>query len=103
MEHALLTVVTSIIVAALWLGLLLLIQGSLRIYRRLRTPQVVTCPATQSPAALDLGVKSPGMSSNHGPQQRHVRRCSRWPEHAQCDQACLQQVEATTEVYSWDK
>jgi hypothetical protein len=43
---------------------------------------VVTCPDNHEPAAVTLG-------------SEHLRSCSRWPEKAGCDEACLAQIEAS--------
>lgn len=85
MDHAL--AVTSLILAVLvtlWVIALAVADGLLRVYRGLKAPTVVHCPNSAAPAALQLqAVGATGV---------HVRRCSRWPEHAGCAQACLEQV-----------
>lgn len=57
-------------------------------------PHVVTCPSTKEPAALELVVHAPRVFSNSRVPPPRVRRCSRWPEHLQCSQVCLRQLDS---------
>jgi len=90
MEHMLSMIVAAIVAIPLWLVLVVFTERCVRLYRRLRPPFVVTCPATQTPAALTLQSSPSTMESSTGMTGQRVERCSRWPEHAPCDQACLQ-------------
>jgi len=94
MEHAVLILPIAVALLILWTAFLHAADVCLNIYRRLNAPRVVTCPATRKPAALDLAVDFPIALSNRRVAGHHVRRCSRWPQHAACDQRCLRQVEA---------
>ena len=98
MEYALLIIVSAVVAVALWPGFLLTMDGCLKIYRRLKAPYVVTCPATEEPAALELAVSAPSVFSNSCGPRPHVRRCSRWPEHEQCAQACLGQLDSSVDA-----
>jgi hypothetical protein len=62
-----------------WFAVLVLID----VYREVRQPQVVICPATTAEAAVRLG---PG---THLPA---VEGCSRWPAHRHCNQSCVEGV-----------
>jgi hypothetical protein len=92
MESVLL-ILASALLGGLWLGLLLTAEGCVKIYRRLRTPCVVICPVDHAPAALDLLSTPPPALSNRRVPHLCVRGCSRWPEHAGCDQACVRRIE----------
>jgi hypothetical protein len=84
------------IVAVLALvGLAVFLWPAVRAYRLARGTRVVTCPATQEPAAIELDVVEAMAAAvgGRGPALA-IEACTRWPEHAHCGQACLAQVEA---------
>jgi len=93
MEHAVLILPIAVVLTVLWPAFLQAMAVCVKIYRRLNAPRVITCPATMGPAALELAVSFPSALLNSRVADQYVRRCSRWPQHAQCDQSCLRQIE----------
>jgi hypothetical protein len=53
---------------------------------RYRSTSVITCPENAKPAAVKQRLRG------------DLRACSRWPEMAGCDQACLHQIETNPEA-----
>jgi hypothetical protein len=65
--------------------------GALMIYRGIR---VITCPETAQPAAVGLAAWPVAVSAVLRTPLR-IRECSLWPERRECDQACVQEIQAT--------
>ncbi|HXH38106.1 MAG TPA: hypothetical protein VNN08_05735 [Thermoanaerobaculia bacterium] len=63
-----------------------------------RGRRIVTCPETQQPAGVELdawlAARRRGIEDE--PALR-LESCSRWPEHEDCCQACVAQIEASPE------
>src|SRR5437867_3886779 len=51
MEYVLPIILLATVLTTLWVVFLQVMDGCLRLYRRLKAPHVVTCPATGEPAA----------------------------------------------------
>lgn len=62
-------------------------------YRRLRGPKVVTCPETLRRTPIELDAKGGALTSTFGEAKLKVTKCARWPDHRDCDQDCLKEVE----------
>jgi hypothetical protein len=62
-------------------------------YRRFRPPRTVTCPENHEPAEIQIDAGEAAATAAFGKPELRVRRCSRWPEHEQCGQECLGEVE----------
>jgi hypothetical protein len=60
---------------------------------RYRGTSVITCPETLQHAAVEVDTLHAAMAD-----ELRLRACSRWPEKAGCDQACLHQIEARPEA-----
>jgi hypothetical protein len=74
----------------------LLASGFLRTYRLYRGVRVITCPENLQPAAVRVAAfDAAKWFAIAGEKDVHLRDCSRWPEMAGCDEACLSQVEAS--------
>lgn len=94
-----------VISVAAWLW----VSGFLRTWRLYRGVHVITCPENLRPAAVNVAaIEAAKWFAVAGETDLRLRTCSRWPEMAGCDQACLSQVEATpracalqTIVASW--
>lgn len=88
------------------LGLLL---GGFRTWRRYRGVRVITCPENHEPAAVRVAAVDAAKAQFIADDADiHLRSCSRWPEMAGCDEACLQEIHASphdcllqTIVASW--
>jgi len=68
------------------------------VYARLNGKRVLTCPETGAHVGVDLDVSHAVAGSLFGgkPDLR-LNDCTRWPERAGCDQACLRQLEGAPE------
>ncbi len=84
----------SIIVIALALVLAYLGVRFTRAYFRLRGTRVVTCPADQTQAAVDIDARKAATSAVFGSPSFALTTCSHWPERRACGQECLRQIEA---------
>jgi len=71
---------------------MLLVAG--RAYFKHRGTRVVTCPETDSPAAVRVDAGRIMASSSIGEPDLRLVSCSRWPERKLCGQPCLAQIEA---------
>ena len=67
-------------------------------YARLQGKRVLTCPETGARVGVDLDVNHAVAGSLFGgkPDLR-LQDCTRWPDRASCDQACLHQLEGAPE------
>ncbi|RPI18828.1 MAG: hypothetical protein EHM65_01950 [Acidobacteriales bacterium] len=86
---------TYLVVAIL--GLALLAVGFARVvaaYLRFRGKRVVTCPATEQPAAVELAAGHAALRAAFRQPALHLRNCSRWAAQPDCCQACLKQIES---------
>ncbi len=64
-------------------------------WRRYRGLRVITCPDNLHSAAVHLDVlRAARWSAVSGEAPLNIRTCSRWPEKAGCDQACVPQIES---------
>lgn len=87
----------------------LLASGFLKTYRIYRGVRVITCPENLQPAAVKVAaLDAAKWYALSGEKDVHLQNCSRWPEMAGCDEACLSQIESSpvgcrvhTIVTSW--
>ena len=82
------------------LGLALLTLGFARVvgaYLRFRGRWVVTCPATEQPAAVELDAGHAALMAAFRQPTPQLRDCSRWAEQPDCCQECLKQIESAPE------
>jgi len=82
------------------LGLALLTLGFARIagaYLRFRGKRVVTCPATEQPAAVELAAGHAALRAAFHQPTLQLSDCSRWPAQPGCCQECLKQIELAPE------
>src|SRR5262249_34362268 len=91
MAHAVVLIVAMVIAVVLWSTSLIVAEGCVRLYRRLKAPTVVRCPRANAPAAVQVQPQA-RTAFSLAPHQLHVWRCSHWPAQAPCDQACLKQI-----------
>ena len=74
----------------------LLFSGFLKTYRTYRGVRVITCPENLQPAAVTVAAfDAAKWYAIAGDTNVHLRSCTRWPEMAGCDEACLTQIEAS--------
>ena len=65
-----------------------------RAYFKYRGTRIVTCPETDSPAAVRVDAVRIMASSSIGEPDLRLGACSRWPERELCGQPCLSQIQA---------
>ena len=91
------TVTVAIVIAVLVIagGLFILraVPG-IRAYFNFRGKRLITCPETQNPAAVDIAAAEAAVGAFVNEPTLRLKTCSRWPEHQDCGQDCLQQIEA---------
>ncbi len=63
-------------------------------YVTFRGKRLITCPETHKTAAVDVAAGKAALTAVFGEPKLRLDNCSRWPEHKDCGQECLQQVEA---------
>jgi hypothetical protein len=68
--------------------------------RKLSGKMLVTCPETQKTAAVKVATARAAVAAITGKQHLELNQCSRWPERAGCDQACLAELTADPESHS---
>jgi hypothetical protein len=83
---------------ALTVGAIIALTIMLRAYLRHRGKSLVTCPETRRPAAVRVDVERAALkAATIGPARLELDLCSRWPEHQDCGQSCLSQIENDAE------
>ncbi len=65
-----------------------------RAYFRLRGERVVTCPADQTKAAVDISAGKAAAGAAFGSPTFSLTACSHWPERKDCGRQCVSQIEA---------
>jgi hypothetical protein len=91
-------ILLAIAVIAIALGLLVFrMIPTLRAYFTYRGTRLVTCPENHKTVTVDVAARKAAVNAFLGDEQLRLDRCSRWPEHADCGQECLQQVEIDPE------
>lgn len=75
--------------------LLAMVVSFIGLYVRYRGKRVVTCPETNAPAGTEINAAVAAATWLVTQPRFVVTACSRWPEHAHCDQACAPQVETS--------
>lgn len=63
-------------------------------WAQLRGTRVLVCPETNRPVGAELELGKAAFATALGQQPLlHLSDCTRWPERAGCDQACLHQLD----------
>ena len=74
----------------------LLLSGFLKTWRLYRGVHVITCPENAQSAAVSVtAFDAAKWFAVSGETDLHVRGCSRWPEMAGCDEACMPQIQSS--------
>jgi len=60
---------------------------------RERGPRVITCPENGCASEVEVKTWHSGFTTALGETHHRLANCSRWPEKAGCDQACVTQIE----------
>jgi len=66
---------------------------AVRMFVAMRGPRLVECPETHEVAAVVLDAAHAARTTGRGKTEIRLRSCSRWPEKANCAQACVRQIE----------
>lgn len=69
-----------------------LMPVGLSVFAEFRKPREVTCPENANPAQVNVDARYAAMTSVIGAQRVRLTGCSRWPDRAGCDRACLRQL-----------
>lgn len=84
--------VALIVIAA---AAFLLASGFLKTFRMYHGVRVITCPENLQPAAVSVAAfDAAKWFAVSGEKELHLRKCSRWPEMAGCDEGCVSQIKA---------
>lgn len=86
-----------IIAATIILILVIISRTFFKNYFKWHGKRIVTCPATQQAAAVQVDSKHAAITVVTDVQDIRLNKCSNWPERENCDQACLTQIEAAPE------
>jgi len=65
-----------------------------RDYRKFFGKMVVKCPETHETVAVKVASGRAALASIVGREHVQLSNCTRWPEKADCDQACLNELKA---------
>ncbi|HEX6626234.1 MAG TPA: hypothetical protein VF064_21130 [Pyrinomonadaceae bacterium] len=69
-------------------------RAALRTYTRYRGTRVVVCPETRGYVAVEVDARhAAATAATKGEPELVLSACTRWPERAGCDQACVWQIE----------
>jgi hypothetical protein len=68
--------------------------------RKLSGKMLVTCPETHQTVAVKVATGKAAMAAIAGKEHIELSHCTRWPERANCDQACLSELLADPEKHS---
>jgi len=80
---------------------------ALRVWSRLRSERLVTCPETGRPAAVRIDVAHAALTDlRDGDAELRLSSCSRWATRGRCDEPCLFEAQerdskVTTIVADW--
>lgn len=80
--------------AAASIILLPLVLWRQEIYRQYSGSRLVACPQDQQPAAVTIDLHHALSTAIDGPPDLRLCDCTRWPERANCDRACLSSAAA---------
>ena len=70
-------------------GVYVLVPVVAHTYSRFRGVRLVSCPETQAQVKVELDATQAAVTAAVGPPEVRVKRCARWPEHADCGQECV--------------
>jgi hypothetical protein len=78
----------------LLLGLVVVVYAGLavRMFIRMRGTRVIVCPETNKPAAVTVDAAHAALSAVWELPEVRLDSCTRWPERADCNQACSGQI-----------
>jgi hypothetical protein len=77
-------------------SLLPMVWIAIRTGIRERGPRVITCPENGCRAEVEVASWKSGAAAAFGESRHRLASCSRWPEKEGCDQACVDEIEASS-------
>ena len=92
----LLAVAFLVVIAAYGIHRLLL---GTREFQKYSGKMLVTCPETKKTVAVKVASGHAAVAAAIGKEHVELSQCTRWPERADCDQACLSELEADPEKH----
>lgn len=69
-----------------------LLPVALSVFADFRKPKGIICPEDDKPADILVDATYAAMTSAVGASTLRLKGCTRWPEHAACDQRCVSQL-----------
>jgi hypothetical protein len=88
----------NVIAAIVALGIgYVVVPVAMAAYRRYRGVRRVECPATGTPAEIELDAVTAAVTATTGEPLVTVARCSHWPDRKGCGQECLAHLDEAEE------
>ncbi len=72
-------------------------KDSVAAFFKFRGTRVVTCPETNRPAAVTVDAVHAATTAPFDKPELRLNSCTRWPEHKNCGQECIHQIELAPE------
>jgi hypothetical protein len=91
------TLAGLLLLAVFLIAAALVLTIGMRTWLRYRGQRVIECPENHAPAGVEVDARQAAVSALGGRLELHLKDCTRWPERAGCDEACLRQVETSPE------
>ena len=81
------------------LGLVIAVYAGLALtaFFRMRGKRVIVCPETNKPAGVKVDAAHAALSAVWEKPDIQLKDCTRWPERANCNQACTSQIAVSPE------
>lgn len=89
------TIAGLLLLAVFLLAGALVLTIGVRTWLRYRGQRMIECPESHAPAGVEVDARQAALSALGGRLELHLKDCTRWPERAGCDEACLRQVETS--------
>jgi hypothetical protein len=96
LEEVIMSSLIYLFIAAIGITFLFLVLDA-RIYARFRGTRVVICPETRAATGVIVDAWHAAATGIRKAPELRLQSCSRWPERAGCDQACIRQIEAAAD------
>ena len=92
--------ITYVVIAILAVALVAIaFRRSYQAFATYRGTRVMACPETGQPVAIDLQARRAALAALFKRPDLRVQECSRWPERAGCDEACVHEIEAAPSAH----
>jgi hypothetical protein len=78
---------------ALIVGLAFIIRALVRTYVEYRGKRLVVCSETAQYATVEIDAPLAAITSLFGAPELRIENCSRWPQHQDCTQDCVWQID----------